>query len=690
MTKAEQRIDEALDILYDYKGNNPYIHMVKRDIYIDKKENSLTDFKVDFILENKDIDPTPINRITKIPDWYGENRKNAWGLDFVPEKIKIVSYCGEADGYYCCYVKYRQTVDPVMCFIPKNAVLNNFFVEDYHDYKVDFNRYDNLSSAKDPTRVLKEHQKEAVQFLLSRKRCILADEQGLGKSATLSVAAIEGNFDSVLIICPATLKNDWKRELMWYVPERDITIIEGGFESMKKEELEKFLGYPVGKTKMKKTELIKEAKEKGKWRENRFVIVNYDVLDEFYDFSRAYTEESKKRVIENSPILKYIYKKKSCLIIDEAHKLSNSKSQRYKTIQGLIKKGNPDCVFLASGTPITNNPLNLFCILRLIENEITYDIDYFKKRYCDAKLIYRPGEYEKWKIDFLFGKQLKENPLSNRRDLLEYVNKNSNQLVRQLTSDEYNDMKTYINEHAGKILKADGATNLNELKERISHLYLRRLKDEVLALPNKHVHEIYYDLSPQQQNEYNKLWDEYEKAQLDSDPEKELNKDLLEGGIYRRYLSNEMVKNTINLADKILENENKIIIATCYDEELYTLKDYYGSKAVIINGKCTPKEKEKNKYAFIGNDDIRVLIANVIACGVGLTLVVSKTIIFNSFPYTAGDCRQMEDRIHRIGQTKECDVYYQIYRNTQYQHMWDIVLRKQLITDKVIKSENEK
>lgn len=690
MTQAERRLDEALDILYDYKGNNPYIHMVKRDIYIDKKENSLTDFKVDFILENKDVNPTPINKITKIPDWYGENRKIAWGLDFVPEKIKIVSYCGEADGYYCCYVKYRQTVDPVMCFIPKNAVLNNFFVEDYHDYKVDFNRYDNLSSAKDPTRVLKEHQKEAVQFLLSRKRCILADDMGLGKSCELSVAAIEGNFDSVLIICPATLKNDWKRELMWYVPERDITIVEGGFEKMKKEELETFIGYPVGKTKMKKAELIQEAKEKGKWRENRFVIVNYDILDEFYDFSRAYTEESKQRVLDNSPILKYIHKKKSCLIVDEAHRLSNNKSQRYKVIQGLIKKGNPDSVFLATGTPITNNPLNLFYILHLIENQVTCDMDAYKYRYCEAELIYKPGEYDKWKIDFLFGKQLKENPLADQKELMKYVNENSKQLVRQLTSDEYEAMRTYINDHADKLLKANGASNLDELKECISHLYLRRVKDDVLTLPGKNIHEIFYDLSSQQLSEYNKLWDEYEEAQLTADPEKELNKDLLEGGIYRRYLSNEMVGNTIKLADKILETEGKIIIATCYDEELYTLKEYYGKQAVIINGKCTPKEKEKNKYAFIDNPEIKVLIGNIEACGVGLTLVVAKSLIFNNMSFVAGDNRQMEDRIHRMGQTKEVDIYYQIFRNTQYQHMWDIVLRKQLIIDKVIKTENEK
>ena len=477
---------------------------------------------------------------------------------------------------------------------------------------------------------------------------------------------------------------------MWYVPERDITIVEGGFEKMKKDELETFLGYPVGKTKMKKTELIKEAKEKGKWRENRFVIVNYDILDEFYDFSRAYTEESKKRVLDNSPILKYIHKKKSCLIVDEAHRLSNNKSQRYKVIQGLIKKANPDSVFLATGTPITNNPLNLFYILHLIENQVTCDMDAYKYRYCEAELIYKPGEYDKWKIDFLFGKQLKEKPLADQKELMKYVNENAKQLVRQLTPDEYDEMRTYINDHADKLLKANGASNLDELKECISHLYLRRIKDDVLTLPDKNVHEIYYDLTPQQLVEYNKLWDEYEEAQLTADPEKELNKDLLEGGIYRRYLSNEMVGNTIKLADKILETEDKVIIATCYDEELYTLKEYYGKQAVIINGKCTPKEKEKNKYSFIDNPEIKVLIGNIEACGVGLTLVVAKSLIFNNMSFVAGDNRQMEDRIHRMGQTKEVDIYYQIFRNTQYQHMWDIVLRKQLIIDKVIKTESEK
>ena len=50
------------------------------------------------------------------------------------------------------------------------------------------------------------------------------------------VAAIEGNFDAILIICPASLKSNWFNELTNYVAERDISII-GGVNEMKKGEI---------------------------------------------------------------------------------------------------------------------------------------------------------------------------------------------------------------------------------------------------------------------------------------------------------------------------------------------------------------------------------------------------------------------------------------------------------------------
>lgn len=63
---------------------------------------------------------------------------------------------------------------------------------------------------------------------------------GLGKSLELSVAAVEGNFDSIIIICPSSLKTNWFDELSYYVSEKDISIV-GNTLDMKKPELEKYL-----------------------------------------------------------------------------------------------------------------------------------------------------------------------------------------------------------------------------------------------------------------------------------------------------------------------------------------------------------------------------------------------------------------------------------------------------------------
>jgi SWI/SNF-related matrix-associated actin-dependent regulator 1 of chromatin subfamily A len=643
--------------------------MLKKDIFEYKKTNVLGDFQIEYILTNKNSEPKTINKIVKISEWYGENRKEVWNLDFIPEKLLIVSYLGETTLTYNCYVKYRQSIPPVMCFIPKKAVINNFLFDDYHNMIIDFDRYDKLSTSIDSRRTLREHQKEAVKFLLSRKKCILADDMGFGKTCELSVAAIEGNFDSVLIICPASLKTNWKNELSYFIPEKDITIIDG-FNDKSKTDLELFLGYSQGKSNKTKSELLDEAKISGKWQFNRFVIVNYDILDEFFTFSRAKSEEGQRKALEESPILKYIYNRKSCIIVDEAHKLSNNTSTRYKIIKQLIKKGNPECVFLATGTPITNYPLNLFYILNLIENEVTGDMKYYKERYCGGKEIFLKGEYAKWKNIWYKMKSFYPE--------------------RNLTNDEWKEMKEYINKKARKITIANDATNLDELKEKISHIYLRREKGDLRSLPRKYVHELYYDLSYSQQLEYNKLWDEYVKIQGESGVEKELNKELLEGGIYRKYLSNLMVNNTIKLCDKLLEKEDKVVIMCCYDEELYTIKDYYGDSAVIYNGKCSLKQKDNMINEFNTNPNVKVFIGNIIAAGVGISLTISKSLIFNTFSYVSGENKQAEDRIHRLNSTRDVDIYYQIFNNTQYQHMWDIVLKKQLICDTVIKKESEK
>ena len=665
--------NEAIDVLRGYSGDNPYLLMLRRDVILKGNVDSLNPFNVEYVIKNQNFTPKPIGKTIKIADWYGEKKQKDWGTDFSPQKLRVISLLGETTTTFHCYVQYRQSIDPVQAFLPKKAVLTNFTLPDWKDYPVNFERYDRLSAQKDPNRRLKQHQKEGVKFLLSRKKCILADEMGYGKTATLSVAAIEGNFDAVLIICPASIKTNWKKELMWYVPERDVTIIESYLDK-NKGELETFLGYKEGKSGLSLSELQNEAKEAGKWGENRFVIVNYDIVNEFYEIPVIRSKENIEKAYQNSPMLQYIANKKALVIVDEAHRLSNTTSGRYKIIKDLIKRGNPDSVYLATGTPITNNPQNYFNLLQLIGDPVADDREYYLKRYCAAIEIPRDGK-ERAKRDAISKKFIANRGKTNWYGL---------------TDEEKAELNEIVKKSVRMITIPNGESNLEELKDRTSHIYLRRVKEDLLDLPNKTVHELFYDLDMDQIMEYNRLWEEYEAAQLEADPTKELNKELLEGAIYRKYLSNQMVPNTIKLTDSFIEKGEKVVIACCYDEELYTLKEYYGNRCVVYNGKISAKDKDKNIDKFTNDPSIMVFVCNLIAAGVGINLLASHIVIFNQMSYVPSSNLQMEDRVYRIGQTHDCQIYYQIFRDTQYEKMWNIVLRKSLVINQIVKKEDEK
>lgn len=675
MHQEIEKKNTAIDLLKNYDGINTYLLALKRDIITYKKVDKLTDFNVDYILKNINYQIKDINKIVRVIDWYGDELKDKWETDFRIEKVLIKKLLGETDKFYHCFIQYRKNVEPSYAFLKKNGIIGNFLLEDYHNISIDFDRYDKLSMSRTPDkpRKIKNHQKEAVQFLISRKKCILADDMGLGKSTSLTVASIEGNFDAILIICPASLKSNWFNELTNYVSEKDISII-GGVNEMKKNEIEKYLGYGEGKSGKNLNELKEEAKERGKWTDNRYVIINFDILDDVYKVSRAKTKEGIEKAMENSPMLKFLLNKKSLIIIDEAHKLSNNTSDRYKIIKDLINKSNPHSIYLSTGTPITNDPANYFNLLSLLNDPLTIDREFYYMRYCDA-----------------FKMPINEQQKQKKQQLTqEFLNSHNKNTWYDLTVEEKKSLNDIINKRVIQKIIPKGGKNLEELKMQTAHVYLRRTKDDIGDLPPKYIHERVFELNKEQMAEYKKLWDEYEAAKLEEDSSKELNKELIEGGLYRKYLSNQMVPNTIKLAEKCLARGEKIVIACCYDDELYTLRDYFKDKCVIYNGKMSLKEKDEAIKKFNSDPNIMIFIGNIIAAGVGITLTSSRVVIFNNFSYVPGDNSQFQDRVHRIGQTRDVHIFYQFFKDTQYEKMWNTVLSKSLIINQVIKKEDEK
>lgn len=621
--------ERAYELIKNYNGTNNQILYLRYKI--NKTDYSLSEFDVKYTLSNYDYIPYEVNKTVKISGDYAEILQKKYELDFKPEKVKITRVIGEVGESLHCYVQYRKSVEPSLMYVKKKYILNPLQDSSQNTIdKVNFKKYDNVTKSNGIT--LKQAQKEGIEFLLKNKKCILADNMGTGKTRQSIVAAMETGCQKILIICPASLKSTWKREICVYNDQSDITVINGS-----------------------------------EWNtETRFTIVNYDILDNFYKIPTDIVYEKKTMEdgsVQKVPVMiksssgklipktrKSLSKQKikdclkespmflenfGCVIIDEAHKLSNNTSIRYKVISDFLKRSKVPYVFLVTGTPLTNRPMNLYNILKLIDAEVTKDYQYYVERYCDGKTI---------------------------------------------------KLKT-----GKEVTLSGGATNLEELKEKIKHVYIRRLLTDMADMVDKTIETRYYDLTKEQMSRYNELWEEYVSAQLEQGNEDSDDyRQLVEGMLVRQYLAKEMIPNTIQLVNEKIEDDEKVIIICTFTEEINELKKYYGNKCVIYDGKMSLKQKDKAEYEFMNNPKVKVFIGQIIACSVGLTLTAAHTLIFNSYSWVAADNLQACDRIYRLNQTHDVTCIYQLFNDSISQNMFDKVMRKEVIMNETIKSENEK
>ena len=629
----EKDIKQAYSILETYNGENNQILYYK--ILNNKKQIVLKEFDVNYILTNHLYETQHINKTVNISGELTEHLVKKYDLDFSPTKIKITKIIGELGGSYHCYVQYRKSVEPQLMYVKKKYILNELFHKDFEDYDINFDTFDEIT--KPSNRKLKEHQKSAVKFLLTNKKCILADSQGLGKTTSAIVAAIGGGFKKILVITTASLKTTWRKEIEIYEDKDNITVINGSnWDGSKKftitnyDIIQKFYEVPM-------EPVFEEQIIYGKNGETEILRVPVMIKSKSTGKMVQKMQKSRKKdkimeCLRNSPLF---LNKFDCVIIDEAQKLSNNTSIRYKTIDDFLKKSQPQAIFLLSGTPLTNRPYNLYNILKLIGAEITKDYKYFITRYCDGKTF-----------------RLKDG--------------------REITT-------------------SNGASNLNELREKIKHLYIRRLQSDIPGMVNKTILTKEYDLTEKQQEIYNKLWQEYLDAQ---DEEKALESEnyrqLVEGGIVRQFLAKEMTQHTIEEVDEIIDYGEKVIVFCTYKEEMEIFKKHYGNKCVLHNGEMTTKQKDKSVNEFMNNPKVMVFIGQIISASVGLTLTVANRLIFNSYSWVAADNLQAQDRIYRLTQTRDVTCQYNLFTDSISQDMFEKVMRKELIMNETIKSEIEK
>jgi len=173
------------------------------------------------------------------------------------------------------------------------------------------------------------YQRAGIAYATQRKSTLIGDEMGLGKTIQ-AIGVINATAPkTVLVVCPASLKINWKNEMTkWLVAERDIQIVNGGGEQIP--------GTPD------------------------VVIINYDVLTKHKDAINARAWD--------------------LVIMDEAHYIKNPKAKRTGVAVGI--KANRKVVL--TGTPITNRPIELQPIAGYLDPATFGNFFQFGRRYAAA------------------------------------------------------------------------------------------------------------------------------------------------------------------------------------------------------------------------------------------------------------------------------------------------------------------
>ena len=523
--------------------------------------------QADYIVNYFDTKPKVARKWVFLDTYFAKKFATERYLLETPEKLYIEKLLVEKDKSYHIWGKFFEKDNLSEFWVPKSSLIKTHTID---KVEVDYSKYNHRPPLS--------HQKEAIEKLVGSKRFILADDMGLGKTTSTIIAALETGAKKILIICPASLKINWEREIANY-SDRTVYIAEG----------KKFS------------------------TEHDFVIVNYDILKNFHD----------PKDKENSLLVKSGFE---LVILDEAHMISNAQAQRTKIINNFVK--DVKRVWLLTGTPMTSRPMNYYNLLNIIESPVAQNWMAYAIRYCQG-YQFRAGNRKVWNVT--------------------------------------------------------GASNLEELRDRTSGQILRRLKEDVLDLPDKIITPVYLRTSSK---EYKDLMGEYyEWLENKKEESSSLTVQFSKLMKVRKVIANEKVKQTIEFAENIIEQGKKVIIFTNFTDTLQLIHNHFGKESVYLDGSCNKVHRQNAVDQFQDNEKIKVFVGNLKAAGVGLTLTSAEVVIMNDLSFVPAEHAQAEDRAYRYGQKNNVLVYYPIFENTIEGVIYDILNTKKKIIGTVMGDE---
>lgn len=236
-----------------------------------------------------------------------------------------------------------------------------------------------------------------------------------------------------------------------------------------------------------------------------------------------------------------------------------------------------------------------------------------------------------------------------------------------------------------------GYKNLGELQNRIDKIMLRRLKKDVLDLPEKIYTTEYVEMSKEQQKIYNEVREELkeniDKIMISPNPLAQLIR-LRQATGYTGILSSTIKQSAKldrleELVEEIVDNGGKAIVFSNWtDMTGPTFERLRHFNPAIITGETVDRVAEQDK--FMNDPSCKVIIGTIGAMGTGLTLTAANTVIFLDEPWNRANKEQAEDRAHRIGTTSNVNIITLICKDTIDERINQIVNEKGEMADILI------
>jgi SWI/SNF-related matrix-associated actin-dependent regulator 1 of chromatin subfamily A len=490
----------------------------------------------------------------------------------------------------------------------------------------------------------KPYQKAGVAYAMDRDSALFGDVMGLGKTIqVLGTMNFDRSLRRVLVICPASLKLNWRDEAeKWLMDDWHIDVMgvkDGpGFFPTK----------PV----------------KGLDKQRHLVIINYDILKKYETEIRSVTWD--------------------LLVVDEAHKIKNVGAIRSKQIYGWkptakhmnawrqklskakrlgkklpeqpheIAPIKPRKKHFLTGTPISNRPKELFPLVKYLDFETWGDFWTYHKRYCGAV-----QERFGWNFDGA-------THLDELQDRLR-----STLMIRRLKSEVLKELPPKTRQVIELPTNGAAATVANEKAawERSK----ARLTDLALAV---------------------------ELAKASDDPEEyKAAVKALRQGQGAAFTEMSRVRHATALAKlpavidhiKIATEEDpdhKVVVFAHHIDVIDALMEEFGSKAVQVSGSVSVEKRHARVKAFQDDPRVQIFVGQTQAAGVGLTLTAASHVIFAELDWVPGTISQAEDRCHRLGQHDNVLVQHIVLEGSLDAVMARRLVDKQEVIDAALDSKH--